>query len=213
MYASRFTDGPRFRPASLGAALAINGGVIAALLLAGPELIPRRESPPITIEQIPLEQPEPDALPPPDTPRTAARSPERVDVTPPLPLPNPGQSVHVDPAPPLDEVGPGPIATATPAPTPTLRFVDASIDPRYAGDFQPEYPDVARDSGREGVVKLRVRIGTDGRVKQVERLSGEDIFWRAASRHALARWRFIPATRGDVPEESWRVMTVRFRLD
>jgi protein TonB len=121
-------------------------------------------------------------------------------------------NVRSEPPPPLGEVGPGPTPTITPKPV-ELRFVGAAIDPRYAGDFQPDYPDTARDAGREGVVQLRVRIGVDGRVKQVERISGDDMFWRVASRHALARWRFTPATRGDVPEESWRVMTVRFRLD
>ena len=35
----------------------------------------------------------------------------------------------------------------------------------------------------------------------------------ASIAHALAKWRFKPATRGGVPEESWKIMTVRFTLD
>lgn len=213
MYASRFAQGPRFRPVSMGAALAINGGLVAALLLISPVFAPPQPRTPLVIDSIPVTQPTSEPLPPPDTPRTTARSPERPDVTPPLPFPDPGESVRVDPVPPIGEAGPGPTVTATPSPMPELRFVEATVDPRYARDFQPDYPDTARDAGREGVVTMRIRIGADGRVKQVERLSGEEVFWRAASRHALARWRFTPATRGDVPEESWRTMTVRFRLD
>lgn len=214
MYAERFADGPRVRPGSLGVALAINGGVVAALLLASPVIDPPRERPPLVIETIPVDPVTPDPVPPrPETPRTAQRQ-ERPDTTQPLPfpLPDPGQTVRDDPMPTEYKADPGPLAGPGVEP-PVLPFVAASVDPRYAGDFQPDYPDTARDAGREGVVRIRVLIGIDGRVVKVERIAGEDVFWRAASRHALARWRFTPATRGAVPEESWRVMTVRFRLD
>lgn len=33
------------------------------------------------------------------------------------------------------------------------------------------------------------------------------LMWRA-----LAKWRFKPATRGGVAEESWKPMTVRFEI-
>lgn len=212
MYASRFAAGPRFRPASMGVALAINGGVVAALLLVAPEIIPERPRPPTTFVSIPIDQPKPEPTKLPVTPRTTTRSAERPDVKPPLPLPDDGQFVRVDPVPPIGEIGPDPVATGTSIPI-ELPFRIAVIDPRYASDFQPDYPDTARDAGREGVVRLRVLIGVDGRVKKIERISGDDAFWRAASRHALGRWRFRPATRGDVPEESWQTMTVRFVLD
>jgi protein TonB len=29
----------------------------------------------------------------------------------------------------------------------------------------------------------------------------------------LSKWRFKPATRGGDPEESWRVMSVRFEIE
>lgn len=212
MYAQRFEDGPRFRPVSLGVALAINGGVVAALLFSAPGLIPNRKAPPEAINTIDVLPPHPQPTPEPSARTTASRAAERPDTTTATALP-PVDPVWVDPTPYRPELPPGPTAGGTPAvePLPPV-FVGAAIDPRYAGDFQPDYPDAARDAGREGVAKLRVRIGIDGRVKQVERLAGDDVFWRAASRHALARWRFTPATRGGVPEESWRVMSVRFQL-
>ena len=216
MYAQRFADGPRFRPASLGVALAINGGVVAALLLAGPELIPFHEEPPLVIESIPLDTPDPLPTPEPSTAPIARQATDRPDVTRKTLLPPIDDGLVTDLLPARDPVGPGPSATgdAGPRGEPLAPvFVTAEIDPRYARDFQPDYPDTARDVGEEGVVRLRVLIGTDGRVRKAERVSGADIFLRAASRHALARWRFTPATRGGVPEEMWRVMIVRFQLN
>ena len=175
MYASRFAAGPRFRPISMGVAVAINGGVVAALLLVAPEMIRQRERPPLIIDAIPLEQPKPDPIPSPDTPRTATRAAEHSEVAPPSPFPSPGPFVHVDQEQPIGPATPEPIGTATPAPA-ELPFIGASIDPRYAKDFQPDYPDTARDTGQEGTVVIRVLIGVDGRVKQVERVSGDAIF-------------------------------------
>ncbi|WP_260581590.1 energy transducer TonB [Sphingopyxis sp. PET50] len=63
------------------------------------------------------------------------------------------------------------------------------------------------------MAKVRVLIGTDGRVKQVELVSTDSPgFFEATKRRALAKWRFKPATRGGVPEESWKEMTVRFEI-
>ena len=56
-------------------------------------------------------------------------------------------------------------------------------------------------------------IATDGRVKAVELVSTDSPgFFEETKRRALAKWRFKPATRGGVPEESWQVMTVRFEI-
>lgn len=87
----------------------------------------------------------------------------------------------------------------------------AAPDPRAI--FQPPYPPSAIRLGDEGAVKVRVLIGTDGRVKAVEKISAtNDAFWRATERHALRNWRFSPATLDGRPVESWREMTVRFEL-
>jgi protein TonB len=37
-------------------------------------------------------------------------------------------------------------------------------------------------------------------------------FLEATRKQALAKWRFLPATRDGQPVESWREMTVRFEL-
>lgn len=219
MYAQRFSDGPRFRPASLGAAIAINGAFVAALILANPDFVPKLKPEALLISFIPLPEPTPDPQPLPKAaaprpqPTTPVMTPERKVVTQ-TPPDNPviGETLI------RDAVEPG---TGTTGGTGTFpidlpivpKFIAAREDPRYIRDFQPPYPEYERDAGREGVVKLRIRIGADGRVKQVERIDGRDSFARISIAHALAKWRFEPATRGGVPEESWKVMTVRFTID
>lgn len=109
----------------------------------------------------------------------------------------PGGDIYVPPADP-------------PAPP---KLVLADLDPRFAGAFQPDYPAREQRGGIEGVAKVRVLIGTDGRVKAVELVSTDSRgFFDETKRRALAKWRFKPATRGGVPEESWKVMTVRFEI-
>src|SRR3546814_20810836 len=89
----------------------------------------------------------------------------------------------------------------------------AQVHPLYAGQFQPDDPRREERAGIEGIVTVRVLIGTDGRVKAVELVRGHSpAFFEATKKRALSKWRFKPATRGGVAEESWREMTVRFQL-
>lgn len=110
--------------------------------------------------------------------------------------------------------GTGPTVTVDPpADPPVPQLVLAELDPRYAGAFQPDYPASEQRREIEGVAKVRVLIGTDGRVKAVELVSTDSPgFFAETKRRALAKWRFKPATRGGVAEESWKTMTVRFEI-
>ena len=82
---------------------------------------------------------------------------------------NPATDNRVEQGPVVVDAGPidpGPPARpADPPPLPKLVF--AELDPRYAGAFQPDYPASEQRREIEGVVKVRVLIGTDGRVKAV----------------------------------------------
>jgi len=156
---------------------------------------------PVTPEPQPRAAPQPTSAQPTETVDTLTPVPPISDsvvakgpvVLDPLPLP-PGPAVEVErPAPP--------------------KLVMAQVDPRYAGQFQPDYPLREERAGIEGSVTVRVLIGTDGRVKAVELVRGDGpAFFEATKKRALSKWRFKPATRGGVAEESWREMTVRFQL-
>ena len=217
MYADRRSARPGLDPRSATIALVINGAVLGALVFAAPEVVNIHRDPPIVITEIPIAPP-PKPLPPPKPmPRTApAQDPVApIPIVPSIPTIDPGP-VTLTPTPftPADDTGTASgTATATPTPTPTPALVGPQIDPRYARDLQPDYPAEETRAAREGRVVVRVLIGTDGRVLQVERTSAtSDAFWRATQRQALTHWRFRPATRGGVPEEAWRTMAISFVL-
>lgn len=93
-------------------------------------------------------------------------------------------------------------------------FTAVSIDPRYARDFQPDYPPAMQRAQEEGKVTVRVIIGSDGRVTAVEKIfATTEAFWEAAKAQALRKWRFRAATRDGVPVTSEKVMTVHFQLN
>ncbi|MCP3734118.1 energy transducer TonB [Sphingomonas sp. RP10(2022)] len=221
MYADRYPQPTRFNPGGLTAAVAINAALVAALMFAGPKILPGSPEHTLITENIPLDPPPP---PTPPEAKPAEPTPNRPTETifapiPPIPVPS-----HVDVAttttvtPPI--AGPmlgtdtGPVVEASPAPPPPLPLVGPSVDPRYADDFQPIYPPSERRANRDGRVTVRVLVGTDGRVKQIERVTAtSDAFWQATQERALKAWRFRAATRGSVPVEAWRTMTLTFRME
>ncbi len=214
-----------WNPVGLGAAIAINGGVLALLLLATgtPQRIVEKFR---TIDAInvPIEPP-----PPMDEPKPVERTIESPSPTPPLYLQRPPiasaepplASTDVMPTlpPPIGPVvesgtgtgsGGGGVTVMPPMPV----MVDSTIDPRFRADFQPDYPPSERNLGRDGVVTVRVLVGGNGRVTAIEPVrSSSDAFFQATKRRALSKWRFRPATRDGVPIESWREMTVRFTME
>lgn len=89
----------------------------------------------------------------------------------------------------------------------------ARLNSRYSAGFQPPYPSGLLRLETEGLVSVRVLVGTDGRVRQIELVdTPHPDFWTATRRHALKKWRFTPATRDGVPFESWIDLKVRFEI-
>lgn len=215
MYAQqRYT--PRSpRTVSIGAAIAINGLLVAGLVTMVPDIMPK---PPVTILEgvnIPIQPPPPEIeekrivearaqtpkpyIPPTTNPASDGAVIDATDVFP----AQPDTFTKVE--------DPGPVVAEPP--TPVAALIGAAPDPRFARDFQPEYPGSELRLERDGRVSVRVLIGRDGRVKAVEQVSATSpAFLEATRRQALAKWRFKPAMRGGVAEESWKVMSVRFEL-
>jgi periplasmic protein TonB len=77
----------------------------------------------------------------------------------------------------------------------------------------PVYPPSCRRQGIEGVVRVRVLVGEDGRVVQalVARTSGDDALDRAAL-EAVDDWRFEPARRDGAPVRAWASVPIEFKL-
>ena len=193
---------------------------VAALHLAGVEVVPTAPVTPIAVIETKPDEPKPRLETPPEAVlddfdvRPVA---PKVDVERPLPreLP-PIEAVTFDdpPAlPPLPKIVP-----AEPLP-PKARPVDpvlvgASLDQRYADRFQPEYPSASRRLEEEGLVVVAVVIDPDGRVAdaRVARSSGHERLDRAAVAQALRKWRFVPAKRDGMPVTGQAQIPVRFEL-
>ncbi|HZJ39149.1 MAG TPA: energy transducer TonB [Chthoniobacterales bacterium] len=80
---------------------------------------------------------------------------------------------------------------------------------------QPPYPAQAREVGAEGVVRLQVRVGTDGSARDVKivRPSGRSDFDLSSVKTVQRKWRFRPARSSDgEPVESTIVVDIRFTL-
>lgn len=204
-------------PLSLAAAIAVNGGAVAALLLINPTVVTEQFK---IFKTIPL----PSDPPPPPPPKTEPNEPLRkaptdvITLVKPLVIdPDIASKIQFKPLPPFQPLGGisndgGTVVTPPPPHVPV--FKGSQVDPRYTGALQPPYPPGKIRSGEEGVVVVRVLVGPDGRVKEIQKVEAADeAFFRATAEQAMKRWRFTPATSDGTPVESWRTMTVRFKLD
>lgn len=219
MYADRNTRSDGLKPGSLAIAVAINGGVLAAVLFApavGVHLKPNKPFELINVD--PPVPPEPISQPKAQKPPLAEARPvtptRRVEIITPPPATNVDISPFVDalPGPDAGGAGAGTGVTIDPPVAPPV-IMDPEIDPRFRSAFQPQYPPVEQRAGRSGLVTVRVLIGTNGRVRAIEPVTAtSDDFFAATRQAALARWRFRPATRDGVPIERWRVMRVTFQF-
>ncbi len=113
---------------------------------------------------------------------------------------------------------PSPSTFASDTTTKTLRSVATSEGPlkTNAGlgrTIPPVYPRIAKQSGWEGTVLLRVAVQPNGRPDTitVQRSSGYEVLDKAAM-NALKRWRFHPAKDGNIPIRSLVEIPIKFSL-
>jgi len=175
--------------------------------------------PPLSVRLIeapkPPTEPQPVALPPPpqakptpNRPRPVlAMTPEQRPATAETPVVAAPVAIAPDPVP-HPPVAAAPVATA-PAPNVAARF-----DAAYLQNPRPNYPPMSRRLGEEGKVLLRVRVTAEGLAAAVD-LEKSSSFERLdeAAKQAVARWRFVPAKRGDEAIEASVIVPIVFRLD
>ncbi len=87
------------------------------------------------------------------------------------------------------------------------------VQPKYAENPKPLYPQEARRKGYEGEVVLRVEVLSDGRVGgiEVKHSSGYEILDRSALK-AVKQWRFVPAKKGEKAISQWVNIPIKFQL-
>jgi protein TonB len=184
-------------PSRLAIVIALHGAAITALMLAKSEIIKPTWFPPTIVEQI-------DA-PEPPKPQEQQRTVDKPTVL--VPSTTTKDDIPYFPPPRTDE------GTA-PTPLPPIAL-PVKVDARFVKgvEIQPDYPTSLARQEIEGYVTVRVLIGTDGRVRDVQQVFASDPeFFKATQRQAMRYWRFKPATQDGVPVESWQQMTVRFKL-
>jgi periplasmic protein TonB len=213
------------KPISMAAAVALNGSIIAAIMLS-PLVVTPREKPPITIainakppvippDPVDTAKPDPRPLtptyvPPTNTPFDPPDDPPFITNTPPEVVGGfvdgkGGGDIDIP-----DIVKPPEVITPPPPPI----FIKAKRDMRFARDFQPNYPSGLLAREVEGTASVRVLIGVDGRVREASIVSASHPdFGQAAVRQALKAWRFKPATRGGVAVEDWQTVSVSFVIN
>lgn len=204
--------GTRPGAASVIGALAINAAMVAAIIHSVPDILPRE---PWTTLQIYPVTPDPLPTRPEKSDKPVAKDAGKDALVRPI-TPTHEQPDETGLTGTTSEVGvtggTGGIAQIPPLGLDPV-FKGAQINPRYAGALQPVYPPGMIREEREGVVTVRVLVGTDGRVKALEAVRADaPAFLEATRKQAISKWRFLPATRDGEPVESWREMTVRFEL-
>ena len=207
------TNRASVQPKGLGAAILINGLAIFGIVSITPQGQKLINFGPTIVDFIPEAK---DPPPPPEIPDTPSdqplarpqSSPDKGSATStnPLAFPQPDEGLARPPIQPFADPEPAPLPH-----NPVLK--GARPDPRYTAVLQPEYPPSMIRAEIEGAVSVRVLVGTDGRVKDVQVTnSADEAFSEATKRQALRKWRFLPATRDGEPYEAWRDMTVRFSM-
>ncbi len=214
---SYVSEKKRSNPVGMGAAILVNGSIILAVALS--PLVVDAPKPRDPFEGRSLN------LAPPPKP---IDQPEVAKKLPPLFVPKPFTETFVDNTPQntLNEEQAVDFSAASsggddeaisglrdlpkiPAPL----FKAAIRDPQFSRNFQPDYPVGMLRQEIEGSVTVRVLVGTDGRVREVEVLRATDPdFARATQKQALKAWRFKPATRNGIAVEDWQTLTVRFDI-
>lgn len=162
-----------------------------------------------------LEEPTLPAKPlPPPPPKAPVRKQPVVQPQPVLAVASPAATsgfvvAPQPPAPPVQPIAAPPAPVAAPT-----ALVAARFDADYLHNPKPVYPALSRRMGEEGKVLLKVRVSTQGTALEVA-ISKSSGFPRldAAAQDAVARWRFVPARRGEEPVDSSVVVPITFALD
>lgn len=171
--------------------------------------------------------PPPPKAPPPPAPVRHAPSPRKAVAPKPAPMPvaiddptpAPDAPVGVtEPQPPAPAINepvapPPPAPVVAPAAPPAPAMVAPSSTASYLNNPAPAYPAISRRLNEQGLVVLRVLIGTDGQPQKVEvkQSSGFERLDQAAVK-TVTRWRFTPGTRNGVPEAMWHLQPINFVL-
>lgn len=163
---------------------------------------------PMPVQAAPVIAPHPVAQP---VRRQVAPTPPRLAMAPEQTSAEPSFSVPATPAAATASAAPAEMPAAAAAP---VSLTPARFDVAYLQNPRPNYPSLSRRLGEEGKVLLRVVVSPEGQPLTVD-LERSSNFARLdeAARQTVARWRFVPARRGDQAIEAAVIVPLVFRLE
>jgi TonB family protein len=91
-------------------------------------------------------------------------------------------------------------------------FHASSANPRLLYQAKPEYSQIARMSGIEGLVIVKVLVGIEGQVERAQIIQGVHPILNQAAVNAAYRCRFKPGTQRTIPVQAWVSVPYSFRL-
>jgi len=145
----------------------------------------------------------------------------------PVPVPDTPAPTDIDDRPvtpdarPNDASKTGDPSSKTPtAPPPTAEVLPERGTYQYVEElpqpvvqFKPEYPDVPRQAGVDGLVVVHAMVGKDGRVMRVELDEKRNIpMLNATALEAAMKWKFTPALSNGHPVVCWYAIPFKFVL-
>ncbi|HEY1836708.1 MAG TPA: TonB family protein [Rhizomicrobium sp.] len=192
---------PSSRYVGMAFAVAINAGVIWAIV-NGLNIHPGITiAPPTTVEILPQTPP---AKPVAETPHLTLLKPTTTATTVVMPKP------IID----VQQTTPTAIAATTQPTPPNPPMANSSVAGLMNTHTIPPYPAGARRLGQEGTVTLLLSIGANGAVTnaQVKTSSGYEGLDETAIGWVIAHWRYKPAMQSGAPVASTSLAAVKFDL-
>lgn len=117
------------------------------------------------------------------------------------------EETEIDFSKPVDEAPPPPPEEEEPI----VEFYALSDKPEVIHKVEPAYPDLARKAGIEGMVVVKVLIGTKGDVEKVEVVKSHPMLDDAAMA-AAKQFKFKPGKQRDRFVKVWMTIPFTFRL-
>ena len=183
--------------------------------------------PVVMVSDVPPMAVKPPPPPPPSLPTPAQRAapaPTPLALAPlptPQPAPAPVSPPTVSATAPVNApvlatalVAPVPSVVAVPAPSPPAKVDMPTTVADYQTKSPPVYPAMSKRMGEQGRVVVRVLISVDGVPQQAEvhQSSGFARLDRSAVEAAM-RSRYVPLKRGEIPEATWVLAPMEFKLE
>jgi protein TonB len=105
--------------------------------------------------------------------------------------------------------GPPVVVKAPPKPSGPIRISGGVVSGNILEKTQPVYPPIAKQAHVQGAVVLHAIIGKDGRIKNLNVISGNAMLTQAAV-DAVSNWRYKPYLLNGEPTEVDTTVTVNF---